>query len=122
MRTMTATLDAPKGLEGVVAAETSIGEVRGLEGFYHYRQYSAVELAERRSLEDVWCLLFDGELPDEAEAAAFAEEVRRAAAVPEELAALLPAVAETHAGGGDLDSLRTAVSMAGAVLGMRPVL
>ena len=33
------------GLEGVVVAETEIGDVRGLEGFYHYRQYNAVELA-----------------------------------------------------------------------------
>jgi citrate synthase len=114
--------DVPKGLEGVVAAETSIGEVRGLEGFYHYRQYPAVELAERRSLEDVWYLLFDGDLPDRDEAAGFAAEVRAAAAVPDELAAVLPAVAATHSGGGDLDGLRTAVSMAGAVLGLRPVL
>jgi|HubBroStandDraft_1064217.scaffolds.fasta_scaffold51543_1 citrate synthase len=114
--------DVPKGLEGVVAAETSIGEVRGLEGFYHYRQYSAVELAERRSLEDVWYLLFEGELPDTAQAADFADEVREAAIVPGALAELLPAVAATHAAGGDLDGLRTAVSIAGAVLGLRPVL
>jgi CBS domain-containing protein len=53
----------PAGLEGVVAAETAVGDVRGLEGFFHYRQYSATELAERRSLEDVWFLLFRGRLP-----------------------------------------------------------
>ena len=41
----------------------TIGDVRGLEGFYHYRQYDAVELAEKRTLEDVWYLLFEGELP-----------------------------------------------------------
>ena len=40
--------EVPKGLEGVVVAETEIGDVRGLEGFYHYRQYNAVELAETR--------------------------------------------------------------------------
>src|SRR5580698_2035946 len=62
--------DVPAGLEGVVVAETTIGDVRGLEGFYHYRQYSAVELAEKRTLEDVWYLLFRGELPDVATAAA----------------------------------------------------
>jgi len=53
----------------VVVAETTIGDVRGKEGFFHYRQYSAVELAEKRSLEDVWHLLFRGELPDAAAAA-----------------------------------------------------
>ena len=31
--------DAPRGLEGVVVATTTIGDVRGREGFYHYRQY-----------------------------------------------------------------------------------
>ena len=38
--------DIPKGLEGVVVADTTVGDVRGLEGFYHYRQYSAVDLAK----------------------------------------------------------------------------
>ena len=37
--------DVPRGLEGVVVAETSVGDVRGQEGFFHYRQYSATELA-----------------------------------------------------------------------------
>jgi CBS domain-containing protein len=55
--------EVPKGLEGVVVADTTIGDVRGLEGFYHYRQYNAIELAEKRTLEDVWYLLFEGELP-----------------------------------------------------------
>ena len=54
----------PPGLEGVIVAETEVGDVRGLEGFYHYRQYNAVELAEKRTLEDVWYLLFEGHLPD----------------------------------------------------------
>ncbi len=40
--------EVPRGLKGVVVADTEVGDVRGTEGFYHYRQYSAVELAERR--------------------------------------------------------------------------
>ena len=76
----------PAGLEGVVVAETTIGDVRGQEGFFHYRQYSAVDLAEKRSLEDVWHLLFHGELPDAAASAAFAAEVRRRRALPPGLA------------------------------------
>ena len=36
---------APRGLAGVVVTDTELGDVRGREGFYHYRQYSAVELA-----------------------------------------------------------------------------
>ena len=55
---------APRGLKGVIVADTELGDVRGLEGFYHYRQYSAPELAAVRTFEDVWYLLFEGELPD----------------------------------------------------------
>ena len=47
------TIIAPRGLNGVVVAETAIGDVRGDEGFFHYRQYDATELARRRSYADV---------------------------------------------------------------------
>ena len=109
--------DVPKGLEGVVVAETSVGDVRGLEGFYHYRQYSAVDLADRRSLEDVWQLLFDGQLPDRKSADAFASEVATLRPLPDGLASLLPALASS---GAPLDVLRTGVSLLGAELGWRP--
>jgi citrate synthase len=109
--------DVPAGLEGVVVAETTVGDVRGLEGFFHYRQYSAVELAQSRSLEDVWHLLFRGELPDATASAAFAEELRARRALPPGLSTLLPALAQR---GAPLDVLRTAVSLLGAELGWRP--
>ena len=85
-------IDVPAGLEGVVVAETTVGDVRGQEGFFHYRQYSAVDLAEQRSLEDVWHLLFKGELPDAAASASFASRCGLAD-LPPGLAALLPALA-----------------------------
>jgi len=75
-------MDAPKGLEGVVVAETEVGDVRGQEGFYHYRQYNAVELAEKRSLEDVWYLLFEGELPTKEQRERFIEEKNRTGRFP----------------------------------------
>ena len=109
--------DVPAGLEGVVVAETTVGDVRGLQGFFHYREYSAVDLAERRSLEDVWHLLFEGTLPDAGTSAAFAANVRRRRAMPPGLASLLPALAGS---GAPLDVLRTAVSVLGAELGWRP--
>ncbi|WP_416978260.1 hypothetical protein [Streptomyces sp. T028] len=37
-RSTPALLDAPSGLAGVVVADTEVGDVRGREGFYHYRQ------------------------------------------------------------------------------------
>jgi citrate synthase len=109
--------DVPAGLEGVVVAETTIGDVRGKEGFYHYRQYSAVEVAETRALEDVWHLFFRGELPDAAASAAFAAAVRRRRTLPPGLSTLLPALSRR---GAPLDVLRTAVSVLGAELEWRP--
>ncbi len=106
--------DVPRGLEGVVVAQTSVGDVRGQQGFYHYRQYSATELAARRSFEDVWLLFVDGALPDRQRATAFAAETARLRDLPPGLAALLPAVASTSS---PLDALRTAVSLLGAELG-----
>jgi citrate synthase len=109
--------DVPRGLEGVVATETALGSVRGLEGFYHYRQYSAVELAEKRSFEDVWHLLFDGELAGAAEMERFAAEIRPLRHVPETVLSLLPKLVEVAGGAPPLDQLRTAVSLLGTAEG-----
>ena len=57
---------APPGLKGLAVADTALGAVRGEEGFYHYRQHDAADLARTRSLEDVWTLQIDGALPPEA--------------------------------------------------------
>ena len=117
----------PPCLKGVEVTDSTIGDVRGAEGFFHYRQYSAVELAERRSLEDVWLLLLDGRLPaTAAEAAAFSAETRRARAVPSPVMDLLPALAAPAADspdgqGSGLDRLRTALSAYGSALGLRPL-
>ncbi len=111
-------LEAPKGLAGVIVAETGIGDVRGREGFYHYRQYSAVDLAEQRTLEDVWHLMLRGELPDARTREAFREEVAPLRRIPERTAELLPAIARTA--DAPLDGLRSAVSLVGAELGFQP--
>lgn len=56
---------APPGLKGLVVADTTIGSVRGSEGFYHYRQYNAADLARTKSVDEVLTLLIDGALPPE---------------------------------------------------------
>ncbi|MEX0664929.1 MAG: citrate synthase/methylcitrate synthase [Acidimicrobiia bacterium] len=114
--------DLPRGLEGVVVAETAIGDVRGLEGFYHYRQYDAVELAETRSLEDVWYLLYEGELPSRAERDAFMREIAPLRVIPPPVFAALPRIAESAPDAPPLDQLRTSVSLMGAALGFGPSL
>ena len=113
-------MDAPPGLDGVIVTDTTVGDVRGDEGFYHYRQYDAVALAASRPLEDVWHLLFDGELPTTAERQAFGAEIADAAVLPPALAGMLPAIAQGSV--TVLDGLRTAVSFLGAVEGFRPTI
>lgn len=114
-------LDVPRGLAGVVVTDTRVGDVRGLEGFYHYRQYSAVDLARTRTFEDVWHLLVHGELPDTGRSAAFAAETAALRRLPDELRAALPAIATAGGRSGPLAGMRTALSLLGAAKGFRPV-
>jgi len=112
--------DIPKGLEGVVVADTTVGDVRGLEGFYHYREYSAVDLAKSRPLEDVWYLMFKGRLPETlADREAFAADVNPRRVIPEAVAEVLPAIARAGDTFIPLDALRTSISQYGATLGFR---
>ncbi|MFF6909323.1 citrate synthase [Streptomyces sp. NPDC012389] len=111
----------PRGLAGVVVTDTALGDVRGREGFYHYRQFSAIELAETRSFEDVWYLMFHGELPDRAAAAGFTARTAKLRALPAEVREALPAIARAGAVSGPLAGLRTALSLLGAAGGYRPV-
>ncbi|MFB8758894.1 citrate synthase [Streptomyces nigra] len=120
-RSATTLVDVPRGLAGVVVTDTEVGDVRGREGFYHYRQYSAVELARTRPFEDVWHLLVHGELPDAAQSAAFRAETVALRRLPDEVRAVLPAIAAGSGGSGPLAGLRTALSLLGAAKGFRPV-
>ncbi|MBJ7003888.1 citrate synthase/methylcitrate synthase [Streptomyces griseofuscus] len=120
-RTATPLVDVPRGLAGVVVTETEIGDVRGREGFYHYRQYSAVDLAATRRFEDVWHLLVHGTLPDAERAAAFAAETAALRRLPEEVRASLPAIAAASRVSGPLAGLRTGLSLLGAARGFRPL-
>jgi len=120
-RAASTSVDVPRGLAGVVVTDTELGDVRGLEGFYHYRQYSAVELAQTRGFEDVWHLLVHGELPDAAQRAAFIARTAELRRLPDEVSAALPAIAAATGLSGPLAGLRTALSLLGASLGFRPV-
>lgn len=114
------TTDVPPGLRGVSVTDTTIGDVRGLEGFYHYRQYSATDLACRRSFEDVWALLIDGELPrTPAQRDEFGRETLGARSLPAGLAEALPLIATASALGNPLDGLRSALSIFGSMKGMK---
>lgn len=139
---MVDTFAVPRGLKGVVVTDTEIGDVRGQEGFYHYRQYSAIELATRCSLEEVWHLLIDGCLPDWRQREAFAAEIQTLRRLDPRLRQILREIARPGSGpsgasganggmrGGSglgtgvapMDGLRTALSLAGSIRGMRPLM
>ena len=112
--------DVPRGLEGVQVAATELGDVRGDQGFYHYRRYDAIELADKRTLEDVWYLLYEGELPDLAQRASFVEEVAALRKIPDDVAALLPRVARLGERTQPLEALRAAYSLFACGGGFRP--
>ena len=119
MTTVSDAIDVPAGLKGVVVAETALGDVRGREGFYHYRQYSAVELAQQRGLEDVWHLMFEARCPTRTGAPRWPARWRPRGTCPAAVRDALPAIAA--AGGGPLDGLRTALSLLGSARGLAPV-
>jgi citrate synthase len=110
---------APRGLEGVVVADTTVGDVRGKEGFYHYREYSAIDLARGRSFEDVAHLLLRGHLPEPAESTRFASELAAQRQIPGAVATIVSGLSVL---GGPMDTLRTAISALGTELKWQPVL
>jgi citrate synthase len=116
---MTSAITVPAGLRNVVVTATGLGDVRGGEGFYHYRQYSAVELARTRSFSDVCALMIDGRLPDPAQSRRFAAETASLRGIPDAVAEALPVIAA--AGGTPLTGLRTALSLTGAALDLPPL-
>ncbi|QIS03967.1 citrate synthase/methylcitrate synthase [Nocardia brasiliensis] len=110
-------IEVPAGLRHVVAAETRLGDVRGREGFYHYRQYSAIELATACTFEQVWFLLFEGRLPEHAELAAFTAETARLRALPADLLPML----SPPAGFDPMVGLRTALSLLAGIRELPPL-
>jgi citrate synthase len=110
-------IDVPRGLNGVAVADTTIGDVRGEEGFYHYRQYSAIDLAHHRSFEDVWALMIDGQLPTDN---TFANEVRPLRALSPAVAEVLPAIVRAVA--DPSDQLRAALAVQAGALNLDTVI
>ena len=58
MSTGTETTSAAAGLRGVVAAQSSIGDVNGEEGILIYQGYDIHDLAEHSTFEEVVYLLW----------------------------------------------------------------
>lgn len=114
-------LEAPRGLNNVVVTNTRIGDVRGAEGFYHYRQYSAIELARTRTFEEVWHLFVEGRLPDEVELESFRAAITPLRRLPEEALPVLRSVALAGTRPNTLGGLRTVLSLIGSARDFAPL-
>lgn len=117
---MTTLIDVPRGLNGVAVTDTTIGDVLGAEGRYHYRGHDAIMLARTRSFEEVWHLVAVGHLPEADELADFRSIVRRARALPASLGPILEPLA--RAAGATLGRIRAALSISADDLGLRPLI
>jgi citrate synthase len=101
---------SPAGLEGVVAAESSIGDVDGINGVLIYQGLDIHALAEHSTFEETVYLLWHGRLPRREELDALRRELAANRKLPAEVLALMrgfPRDAEP------MDALRTAVSALG---------
>jgi citrate synthase len=71
-----------KGLEGVIAAETTICNIDGTAGKLYYRGYSIEELAHNSNFEETAYLLINEALPTRAELADFSARMRQSRELP----------------------------------------
>ncbi len=63
------------GLEGVVACYTRLSDVNGTAGRLIFSGHNAVNLAEQRTIEEVWYLLHNGRFPSTGELKTFQTQV-----------------------------------------------
>jgi citrate synthase len=99
-----------RGLEGIIAAETAIGDVRGQEGVLLYQGYDINELAGKACYEEVVYLLFHGSLPTRAELDRLTTALRAERELPQGVIDFITSAPKSAA---PIDIMRTAVSMLG---------
>jgi citrate synthase len=104
---MSSTATPPKGLEGVVAANSKVCYIDGDNGVLAYRGYDIHDLAENSTFEEVTYLLWFGKLPTRAELADFSLQLVRERKIDAQIVSLIRQ-APKHA--LPMDVLRTMVS------------
>jgi citrate synthase len=99
-----------KGLEDVIAGQSSICFIDGHEGRLLYRGYDIVDLAAKSSYEETSFLLLNGRLPTESELRLFASELSSKRQVPPELVSILKSLPRNC---DAMDALRVCVAALG---------
>lgn len=104
------------GLEGVIACTTRLSDVDGLAGRLILSGVNAVDVAETRTVEEVWYLLHQGRLPSQAELAAFKADVEAfGKPSPKEVRLM-----KSLRAGEPLSAFRTIISAISAHRGYKP--
>ena len=98
---------SPKGLEGVVANESSVCYVFGEEGRLIYRGYDISDLAEHSRFEETAYLLLRGDLPTREQLKEFEDDLKSARKLDR---VVLRVMKDAPAGSLPMNVLRTAVS------------
>lgn len=101
---------APPGLKGLIVASTRVGSVRGDEGWFHYRDHDAVQIARHHTFEAAAALLLDGQLPDAPTESRFRAALAEARTVDLDLVADLHARAR-RSGANRMSVLRAALAL-----------
>jgi citrate synthase len=101
---------AKAGLEGVVAAQSSISDVNGEEGKLIYAGYDINDLAKHASFEEVIYLLWNGKLPTTSELDHLKSQLNNETRLPAEIIELIRAIPKTA---NPMEMLRTVVSALG---------
>jgi citrate synthase len=95
------------GLEGVVAAETSISFLDTVQGEIVIRGYDLIELSKEKEYLDIVHLLLEGSLPDALERGEIETKLKNEYEVPQEIFEILQLLPkQTH----PMDGLRTGIS------------
>ncbi|MGI9054385.1 MAG: citrate/2-methylcitrate synthase [Pyrinomonadaceae bacterium] len=98
---------AAAGLRGIVAAQSTIGDVNGEEGILIYQGYNIHDLAENSTFEETVYLIWNGNLPNKSELEDFTSQFQESYEAPAEIIEMLKTFPKDAI---PMDVLRTAVS------------
>jgi citrate synthase len=103
-------INVPKGLEGVVVAQTKISKIEGEKGHLINRGYDATDLARKLSFEQVAYLLWFGKLSTHSELDNFSQGLKLRRPLPKIAATFLQSFSSSNS---PLSVLRTVTSLLG---------
>jgi citrate synthase len=101
-------MTAPKGLQDVVANESSICFIDGARGILSYRGIDIHELAQHSTFEETTYLLWNGKLPTAVELKSFTKELADARTLPPQVIDFLRTLPKAAS---PMEVLRTTVSL-----------